>query len=219
MDNIPNHQRPFLEALLSGDVDTISRDELFALQEEAAPRLRPHSDPLPPPNPYKLPWLVVGSASCVYDDLKFKPYTGPTIAVNRAMLDLPIRVDIGCTLHHEITLELMKGYSGRLFCTTGTDYVTDVLPVREDWKNGSSGLYAVQIALHFGAPGVVLCGMPIDDSPHFHRETGLAKGIPELIAMHRKPWLDNAEYLRKAGVRSMSGWTRDLLGSPLDYNA
>src|SRR5574343_52454 len=170
MDNIPNHQR--------------------ALQEEAAPRLRPHSDPLPPPNPYKLPWLVVGSASCVYDDLKFKPYTGPTIAVNRAMLDLPIRVDIGCTLHHEITLELMKGYSGRLFCTTGTDYVT-----------------------------VVLCGMPIDDSPHFHRETGLAKGIPELIAMHRKPWLDNAEYLRKAGVRSMSGWTRDLLGSPLDYNA
>jgi hypothetical protein len=215
----PKHSRPLLESLLAGEKDTLSREEMLYLMQEAAPRLRPNPGPDQPPNPYKLPWLVVGSASCVYDDLRFKPYTGPTIAVNRAMLDLDIPVDIGCTLHHEITRELMLGYNGRLFCSRGTDYVTDVLPVKDEWRNGTSGLYAVQIALHFGAPGVILCGMPIDDSPHFHRETGLARGIPELVAMHRQPWIEYADFLRKAGVRSMSGWTRELLGSPLDYNA
>ncbi len=219
IDNcVLEHTRPLLESFISGSRDTLTREELLQLAKEAAPRLRRYDGPPVPANPRGLPWLIVGSAACVYDDLRKAPETGPVIAVNRAMLDLPVVADIGCTLHHEITRELARGYSGRLFCGRGTDYVTDVLPVRYEWRNGTSGLYAVQIALHFGAKNIVLAGMPIDDSPHFNVECGLARGITELIEMHRQPWKDYAIELRNAGVRSMSGWTRGLLGGPDDYS-
>lgn len=216
MISVLEHSRPLLESLISGERNTLTREELFQLEQEAAPRLRRYDGPPSPPNLRCLPWLIVGSAACVHEDLRTAPETGPTIAVNRAMLDLPVKVDIGCTLHHEITRELARGYSGRLFCNRGTDYVTDVLPVREEWRNGTSGLFAVQIALHFGAKRIILAGMPIDDSPHFNVERGLARGIPELVVMHRQPWIDYAIELKDAGVRSMSGWTRELLGGPDD---
>lgn len=81
--------------------------------------------------------------------------------------------------------------------------------VRERWS-GSSGLFAAQVALsEMGARGVVLCGVPLDsDRAHF---------------FNRDPWTD-AEVFRRGfeaarpvireTVRSMSGWTRDLLGAP-----
>lgn len=215
---VPEHTRPLLESFISGSRDTLTREELLLLEQEAAPRLRRYDGPPVPANPHGLPWLIVGSAACVYEDLRAAPATGPIIAVNLAMLDLPVVADIGCTLHHEITRELARGYSGRLFCSRGTDYVTDVLPVREEWRNGTSGLFAVQIALHLGAERIVLAGMPIDDSPHFNIERGLARGIGELVQMHRKPWQDYVIELRNAGVRSMSGWTHGLLGGPDEYS-
>ena len=213
------HARPTLDALLSGEKTEMTREELLAFMSgEAAPRLRSYNGPSVPPNPHDLPWLVVGSSASVYADLRHAPPHGPTVAVNRAMFDLPVKADIGCTLHHEITRELSQHYDGRLFCTRGTDYVTDVLPVREEWRNGTSGLYAVQIALHFGARRVILCGIPIDDNPHYNMERGLSRGIQEVVTMHREPWIKHAKELRAAGVRSMSGWTRGLLGGPDDYN-
>lgn len=214
---LTEHERPTLKALLSGQKTELSREEMMAFMQEAAPRLRPYNGPATPPNPNNLPWLVVGSAACVYNDLQHAPEYGPVVAVNQAMFSLPVKADIGVTLHHEITRELAQNYPGRLFCARGTDYVTDVLPVREDWKNGTSGLFAVQVALSLGAKKIILCGIPIDDGPHFNTERGLSRGTQDVIPMHRKPWIDAAAELRNSGVRSMSGWTRGLLGGPDDY--
>lgn len=214
---VVEHSRPLLESLLSGDKTDLTREEVLALVQEAAPRLRPWNGPEVPPNPGDLPWLVVGSAKSVHNDINHAPPHGPIVAVNRAMFELPIVADVGVTLHHEITRELARNYHGRLFCSRGTDYVTDVLPVREEWRNGTSGLYAVQVAKHLGAKRIILCGMPIDDSPHFNLERGLSRGVQDVIPMHRKPWIEFAQELRDMGVRSMSGWTRGLLGGPDDY--
>lgn len=218
MFHVTEHSRPFLDSFLSGANDTLTRESLDTLLQEAAPRLRKYDGPPIPVDLLERPWLIVGSAKCVYDDLRNLNEFGPVIAVNRAMYELPISPDIGVTLHHEITRELAYNYNGRLFCSHGTDYVTDVLPVREDWKNGSSGLYAVQVALHLGAKNVILAGVPIDDSAHFNTDRGLSKGIPWQLEMHRTPWRESAQELRARGIRSMSGWTRGLLGGPDDYN-
>ena len=217
MFHVIEHSRPFLDSFISGANDTLTPATLQILLQEAAPRLRKYDGPPIPVDLLELPWLVVGSAKCVYDDLQNLNEFGPVIAVNRAMYELPISPDIGVTLHYETTRELANNYNGRLFCSHGTDYVTDVLPVRYEWKNGTSGLYAVQVALHLGAKNIILAGCPIDDSPHFNVERGLARGIPEL-EMHRVPWREYAPELRARGVRSMSGWTRGLLGGPDDYN-
>ena len=218
MTHVLEHSRPFLESFISGANDTLTRDSLNILLDEAAPRLRKYNGPPIPVDLLELPWLVVGSAKCVYDDIRNLNEFGPVVAINRAIYELPICPDIGVTLHHEITRELARNYNGRLFCSRGTDYVTDVLPVRYEWRNGSSGLSAVQVALHLGAKNIILAGCPIDDSPHFNMDRGLSKGIPAQLEMHRAPWREAASELRARGVCSMSGWTRGLLGGPDDYN-
>ena len=188
------------------------------LHEDASPVLRPSFGLPRPSNPSNLPWLIVGSAACVYNDLAFAPPTGPTIAVNQAATDLDLPVDIACTLCPELAQAMATTYHGRIFCSRGSDYVTDVLPVRYEWQNGTSGLYAVQIALYFGAKSIILSGMPLDDTERFHDSNTLARGSEATLAMYREPWKKYAKELRGKGVRSMSGWTRGLLGGPDDYS-
>lgn len=75
--------------------------------------------------------------------------------------------------------------------------------------SGSSGLFAAKVALELGADRVVLAGVPLTvDGAHF---------------FDPRPWTDRAGFVRgwqtalphiKDRVRSLSGWTRELLGAP-----
>ena len=77
-------------------------------------------------------------------------------------------------------------------------------------KGGSSGYMGMWVGLEV-ADKVVLCGIPMDPKmPHYRRPK--KRGWPE-AEMYRKVWLDNLPLL-KDRVRSMSGWTKDLLGAP-----
>lgn len=82
--------------------------------------------------------------------------------------------------------------------------------VLEGWIHGSSGLYAVHVALHgLEVDGAVLLGVPMDATPNaFRNERGWAH-----FERYRTEWEAVAAEIRPA-VRSASGWTRDLLGSP-----
>lgn len=74
---------------------------------------------------------------------------------------------------------------------------------------GSSGLFAVKVALHeLGADGVILCGIGMDPTPHFVRG-GEWRSAPRF----RRGWVEVMPALRDR-VRSMSGWTRERLGAP-----
>jgi hypothetical protein len=75
-------------------------------------------------------------------------------------------------------------------------------------SSASSGGYAAKIALEDGFDRVVLAGVPMDTGNHFTRG---------------KPWLQRDSFTKGfqksiphfAGrVRSVSGWTQELLGAP-----
>ena len=84
--------------------------------------------------------------------------------------------------------------------------------IKPKW-HGSSGLYAVQIALEeLDFDGVILAGCPIDASAGTlcpHSEMNEADKADRF-----KPWWKRALPQIGARTRSMSGWTRDLLGAP-----
>jgi hypothetical protein len=86
--------------------------------------------------------------------------------------------------------------------------VDDVEIAPLEWS-GSSGLFAAQVAVRsMGAAGVILCGVPMDaDAGHF-----TFTGDWSAVSRYRPAF----EAAKEAGlpVRSMSGWTAGLFGSP-----
>lgn len=76
-------------------------------------------------------------------------------------------------------------------------------------KSGSSGLFAVKRALDLGATHVVCCGIPI--SGELGRVDG--KDVWPSARLFRQGWEEALPVIRDR-VRSMSGWTRQLLGAP-----
>lgn len=78
--------------------------------------------------------------------------------------------------------------------------------------SGSSGQFVAKVALFdLGFDRVVLCGIPLTQTPHFFggEKWRSANGF-------RKAWTTlPMEYRNR--MRSMSGWTRVLLGSPQDW--
>jgi hypothetical protein len=77
-------------------------------------------------------------------------------------------------------------------------------------RGGSSGLLGTEVALAV-ATKAVLCGIPLDPSQvHYRRPR---KGGWPPAKVYRLAW--KAVYPKlKNRVRSMSGWTKDLLGAP-----
>lgn len=81
------------------------------------------------------------------------------------------------------------------------------LPI-ESW-GGSSGLLCVALALHLGCDRVVLAGVPMDKMA---RHYDCAQPWMEARQYH-PAWERHLPRMRDK-VRSMSGWTRELLGAP-----
>ena len=143
-------------------------------------------------------------------------------AVNDSGAVYPGRLDFWATLHpgkmpvwRAARRGLVGDDGGRGYSHIGGigDGVHEIVP-RWGGPSGSSGLYAVQIAMERrGATRVILCGVPMDGRPNVHRveaEWRQAEG-------YRAAWVraaDRDEF--RAAVRSMSGWTAALLGQPSD---
>ena len=138
------------------------------------------------------------------------------IAVNDAIKDCPVKPHAFCTV---ISGQVA---AGRFLDGVNADGVlmfarrpSPELPaacVKPKWQ-GTSGLYAVQIALEeLGAEGVILAGVPID-AGHGARSPHSLMGEPARVERYRAEWIKALPAI-KHRVRSMSGWTRDLLGAP-----
>lgn len=97
-----------------------------------------------------------------------------------------------------------------------------------EWGNhGSSGLQACFVALALGYEEILLCGVPCDDSGHYfdppegHRLQFNVNGWPKGGTWskfdrenERKFWTTARAHIFDGQVKSMSGWTRQLLGGP-----
>jgi len=162
--------------------------------------------------------LVLGGASSVWNDA--------ASALSLYRLDLTIvindmigawlgQVDIAVTLHPE---KADKWIRQRRLTGANMDFETwaharkpgspKIDHTTDDW-GGSSGLFAVKVALECGCDRIVLAGVPMSaDDAHFFD----SKPWNEASAYH-KAWLAHQSEIAPY-VRSMSGWTAELLGRP-----
>lgn len=167
--------------------------------------------------------VVLGSSADALDELDqaraFLDANGLSfnvICVNDALRFCPVKPLAFCTVISSDTAEarFLSGVDTtgvRLFGRrASSDYPVKV--VKPKW-NGTSGLYAVQIALEeLGFAGVILAGCPIDAamgtcSPHS------LMADAERVSRYRPEWIKALPEIG-ARTRSMSGWTRDILGEP-----
>ena len=165
--------------------------------------------------------LILGGSENVKEEARealtlFMPDT--TICINDIGSEYPT-CDIWVSLHPEFFIE-KKWVENRIknnlplpkhiISHRKTDVVTEIIDYR--WQgvhgSGSSGLYAVKVALTKGYDRIVLAGVPIDPLPHFFDDKAWLD-----YKQFRNAWLGNKERLLPS-VRSMSGFTRELLGYP-----
>lgn len=164
--------------------------------------------------------IALGGADCVWDDLAAAAEIVNDCdvgAVNDAGVHYSGHLTLWASLHPE---KLADWQRRRERAGRNTDYTVvsrKLHPqtridrtVGELWS-GSSGLYIAQVAcITFGYDRVILCGIPMDPTPHFFGDEPW-----EPAAMYRKGWIEAHEQPELRGkVRSMSGWTRGLLGLP-----
>ncbi len=191
------------------------------------------------------PALVLGPAAELRADLvklrEWRQQTRPVVfAVNDAGWVHAGPIDHWVTLHWErmaFWLERRKARAafGDLFETwtrQRPELVEQMPPIpshfREPWETprlgapGTSGFYAVQIALHLGHERVVLAGLPMTptdyaDGAGTWKRTGddgetRSDWPASEVEIHRPGWIHHRKRLEC--VRSCSGWTAELLGEP-----
>lgn len=172
--------------------------------------------------------LVLGSAECVDDDAQralalFDPDC--VIAINDMIANWPGPIDHAVSLHVENLPHWLDAraeiqpdrpmtwsHTGAARLGRLSQIADRMLP---DWK-GSSGLFAVAVARELGMRAV-LCGVPMESAHHVagrSRATWNNQRWPEReVRNYRDGWMLNRNRIAPF-VRSMSGWTRDLLGEP-----
>jgi len=170
--------------------------------------------------------LVLGGGACLWKDLDIFEQLRPRhasfdiIATNDAGWAYRLPIAHWVTLH-PVNLPTWKAMRelrklDMRFETWGGTWITGqddstfeaidhVLPVT---LVGSSGMHAVNVARHLELHPVVLAGIPMDGSGHFFDPTPWASALA-----HREAWTAAAAEWGDA-VRSMSGWTAELLGTP-----
>lgn len=162
--------------------------------------------------------VVLGGASGAWDELVRASAIAPVrhiFAVNDAAMHYPGRLDAFVTLHPEklsgwLGARRTAGLPepGTVIAHTAAPMVTEVVDYKwpEQQSSGSSGLFAAKVALERTDLSVVLCGVPMDASrAHFFN------GQPwEEVNQFRAAWEQVKPRLMR--VRSMSGWTAELLG-------
>lgn len=175
--------------------------------------------------------LILGGSTRVWDD-----YYGAKIfcnqqydcllGINNVIGDIPEKLDIAVTLHPEkIQLWLAKRKANSFLGPDKVvghrlyyDYITHVVDYRWDTtlkrhNSGSSGLFAIKVALDFGFDKIILCGVGLDHTQgHYFNDKPWDWGNT-----FRESWITYQDKF-KDNVRSMSGWTQEFLGKPtLDW--
>lgn len=159
--------------------------------------------------------LIIGGADNVKADVAaalelFTP--DAIIVVNDQIRDWPGRIDYGVTLHFEKLPGWLPGrrerqrYLPQVWTHTEAKDSDRYL---EHWREGSSGLFAVQVALHEGFDRIVLAGVPMVSTRahYFSPKPWIA------ASSYQKAWRERHTELQPF-VRSMSGFTKELLGEP-----
>jgi len=165
--------------------------------------------------------LVLGSAASVYGDAKeaFKLFTPQCVAAtNNIGIDWPSKIDHWFTLHPNKTPDwpgMEEALRRRKLARRNRPETWSFKPapsidhVIEDWS-GSSGLFAVKALIEeLQFDKIVLAGVPMTKvGGHYNEKHEWHKA-----EMYHRGWKKHLLEI-KPFVRSMSGWTKEILGEP-----
>lgn len=155
--------------------------------------------------------LCLGGAATVWADvaaaqLLLGEAAHLIVACNYAGIRWPGRLDAWCTLHPE-QLEGWRAERARAVPPRNADYRVFGGDVDDD--AGSSGLFMARKTLaEMSVPGLILCGVPMDDTGGHIRHPG-----DWTAAAHYRAAFEAAK-AEGLNIRSMSGWTAELFGRP-----
>lgn len=183
------------------------------------------------------PVLVAGSAPCLFDDVlraRLLHDDAPIMALNEAAAAME-HIDHLVVGHYYKAPQFMAlreerwpgrpAYTGHACDEPGRIQV----PCIDHWWTDAKGQatvawVAVRIARAMGFEEIILCGCPLDTSGYWNDgQTHLEdEGTPRVGHDNSHPttrrYRERFEHYARtepgAPVRSMSGWTRDLLGAP-----
>lgn len=168
--------------------------------------------------------IVIGTAGCVWEDLARVEHlreAADIFAVKEIGAFLPWIVHHWVTLHpkelpHLMALRLVRHYGMDIKPVTHSNKPHSAVDHAWEMANygANSGFYAAEVALVMGYDRIILAGCPADNTPHFYdppwRKT--TAGDSHVLKAWRLEIMRNGEI--RSRVRSLSGWTRDLLGAP-----
>lgn len=167
--------------------------------------------------------VICASGRCVWDDLEalglhIRQGSWSVMAVNDVVMHIPLRVDHAYSNDH-ISLDYWvqarrprykRDYHENIIkhtCKSGMS--TQIIWPLPGY--GTSSLNAVFCGLCLGYDRIVLCGCPLDDSGHYFDPPWVSTRFAK--EGHRDNWKTSKQRIFDGKVRSMSGFTRDLLGS------
>ncbi len=167
--------------------------------------------------------LVLGGGPSVWKDVDAAKALGSfdhAVAVNDMIADYAGPLEAACSLHPSKLLAWRskreaRGYPpAKAYIAHQEDNGVDrVEPYRWPEMNtsGSSGLYAVKIAMELGFDRIVLCGVSLTTDGHYFDSKAWKQ---RLVESYRAAWLSVMQVHLIGKVKSFSGWTAEQLGIP-----
>jgi hypothetical protein len=160
--------------------------------------------------------IVVGGADCVLADIAaarelIGDRAHTTIVVNDMIADFPA-YDVAATLHPDklrmwLDRRTSKGLAWPAVIWAHRPANHLVTKTTPDWA-GSSSLFACKIAIETGHDRIIVCGAPMTVTKHYLRGSFWTSAIG-----FRRGWTAHRGDIMDC-VRSMCGWTAELLGKP-----
>lgn len=165
--------------------------------------------------------LVVASAKCWLDDLEqVWPWDGDVMAINDIIMHYPGYVKHAFSNDSQMLMNWVRARrpvrdgSNRPSPIRHTCMTAGKVALIWPWPgHGTSSLNAVYTGLALGYDDIVLCGIPMDNSPHYWEAEYMGKRWASLEGQMRF-WQYAARKVFDGKVTSLSGNTRELLGEP-----
>jgi len=179
--------------------------------------------------------ILLGGGMCVWEDYaEARKLFAPT-GYNDSQYEIMCVNDIAGQfteekIHHAVSLHKRILPAVRLLrveksmlekFTTHSNLAGDEVDVVWNLHNagGTSGLYAVKIALLLGYKKIIVCGVPMDNGGHYYdpKDSSILNHTVRFASNKSSitPWRDLAKReIPQQRVRSMSGNTASILGKP-----
>ena len=162
--------------------------------------------------------IVVGSGRGVWDDLSETP-KGDIMAVNDIGMHLPYPLAHWYSNDDKMLPHWIRARRPRYVIDYPSNMRTHTCGEGpegiEKWPwpgGGTSGLGAVFTGLALGYEQIIICGMPLDNGPHYfdspHTKTNFGNQVP---GDRPRFWTHARDNIFQGRVKSMSGRTKKLL--------